>query len=516
MTRKEQIGQRLVTGFPGTELTDDYKRMVRDHKIANVTLFRENIESCAQLRRICGEIQSLVREETGHAAFITIDQEGGVVSRLPSDGVNVPGAMAVAATKDPENAYRAGLLTGRQLRSLGVNFDFAPVADVNINPANPVIGARSYGDDPREVGRYVCRMFQGLSDGGVLSSAKHFPGHGDTDVDSHLALPKVDKSRDELEKAELVPFRMAIKAGVPAIMTTHILFPQIEPEYLPATMSRRILTGLLRGELGYDGLIVSDCMEMQAIRDYFGTVKGAVAALGAGVDMVLITHSTLLSGEAAVEAEKALMEGRLDPDEMERSAGRILALKEKWADGHSDAKAAAFDRDEARAESLAMLQKTITEVSRPRTGAVSCGERPLCIGCSSFRSSLVGNVDDGRDNLFGILMAELLGGDHADMTVEPDGERIARLVAEAADHTAAVVGLCEGRRYEGQRRLVKALADARIPVIAVSLRSPYDLAGLPETVWALAAYEYSPDSIRAAAKVIKKETVPTGRLPVRL
>ena len=273
MTRKEQIGQRLVTGFPGTELTDDYKRMVRDHKIANVTLFRENIESCAQLRRICGEIQSLVREETGHAAFITIDQEGGVVSRLPSDGVNVPGAMAVAATKDPENAYRAGLLTGRQLRSLGVNFDFAPVADVNINPANPVIGARSYGDDPREVGRYVCRMFQGLSDGGVLSSAKHFPGHGDTDVDSHLALPKVDKSRDELEKAELVPFRMAIKAGVPAIMTTHILFPQIEPEYLPATMSRRILTGLLRGELGYDGLIVSDCMEMQAIRDYFGTVK---------------------------------------------------------------------------------------------------------------------------------------------------------------------------------------------------------------------------------------------------
>ena len=544
MTLKEQIGQRLMTGFHGTELTDEYRRVVREHKIANVILFRENIESCAQLKRICGEIQKLVREETGHGALIAIDQEGGVVSRLPADGVNVPGAMAIAATGDPENAYKAGLLTGRQLRALGVNFDFAPVADVNTSAANPVIGTRSYGDDPAEAGRYACEMARGLADGGVLSSAKHFPGHGDTDVDSHLALPKVDKSREELEKAELVPFRMAVAAGIPAIMTTHILFPQIEPEYLPATMSRRILTGLLRGEMGFDGLIVSDCMEMMAIKNHFGTVNGTVTAMGAGVDVVLISHDTLLGGEAAEAAAQAVADGRLDAAEMERSAARVMEYKKKWVDGKKaqggqtpaageepqagqkvsesgeeaaqDREPAAFDFAAARAESLAMLQKTITEVHRPAGGTIDYGKTPLCIGCRSYRSSLVGNVDGDRSNLFGVLMAELLGGEAADMTVDPDEERIAELVKQAKGHTAAVIGLCEGHRHPGQQKLVRALAEAGVPVIAVSLRAPYDLAGLPDTVWSLAAFEYSEDSVRAAAKCIKKEAAASGRLPVKL
>lgn len=519
MTRKEQIGQRLMTGFCGTELTDEYRRMVREYKIANVILFRENIESCAQLKRICGEIQQLVRQETGHGAFIAVDQEGGTVSRMPADGVNVPGAMAVAATGDPENAYRAGLLTGRQLRTLGVNFDFAPVADVNTNSANPVIGARSYGDDPQKAGTYVCRMVQGLSDGGVLSSAKHFPGHGDTDVDSHLDLPKVDKSREELEKAELKPFRMAIAAGVPAIMTTHILFPQIEPEYRPATMSRRILTGILREELGFEGLIVSDCMEMLAIKNHFGTVEGTVAAMGAGVDLVLITHDTLLGGEAAQAVEQAVADGVLDAAEMERSAERILAYKRRWADGlegQTGGAAPEFDFASARAESLAMLQKTITEVSRPASGSVPPGSSPLCVGCRSYRSSLVGNADGGRSNLFGVLMAELLGGEAADMTVEPDEAKIAEIVAAAKVHSSAVVGLCEGHLHPGQQKLVRALAEAGVPTIAVSLRAPYDLAGLPGEVASFAAFEYSEDSIRAVARCIKQETAASGRLPVKL
>lgn len=158
MDLREQIGQRLVTGFPGTELTEDFRRMVREYKISNVILFRENITDCAQLKQLCGEIQALVRRETGHGAFITADQEGGLVTRLPGDAVNVPGAMAIAATGDPENAYRAGLLTGRELRALGVNFDLAPSVDVNSNPENPVIGARSYGDTPQQVSRYANRM----------------------------------------------------------------------------------------------------------------------------------------------------------------------------------------------------------------------------------------------------------------------------------------------------------------------------------------------------------------------
>lgn len=513
MTLQEQIGQRLVTGFPGTELTDDFRRVVREDKIANVILFRENIESCAQLRRICAEIQRLVREATGHGAFITIDQEGGTVTRLPADAVNVPGAMAIAATGDAENAYRAGLLTGRELRALGVNFDLAPSVDVNNNPKNPVIGARSYGDEPGTVSRYAARMIQGLLDGGVLCSAKHFPGHGDTDADSHLALPCVDKSREALEQTELAPFRAAVAAGVPAVMTTHILFPQLEPGGVPATMSRRIMTGLLREDMGFDGLIISDCMEMRAIKDHFGTVNGVIAAMAAGVDLVFVTHDTLLGGEAARAAAQAVADGRLDAAEMEASARRILAYKEKWADG---AAAGEFDFDAARAENEAMLQATITEVHRPASGAPALGGSPLCIGCPAYRTSLVGNVDDGNANLFGSEMARALHGEAAAMTADPDGAEIAALVEAAKGHSCAVVGTINAYLRTGQRRLVEALAAAGVPTVAVALRAPYDLARLPESVWAIAAFEYTPESLRAVARVLRGEAKATGTLSVKL
>ena len=278
LTLKAMIGQRLVAGFPGYEITDALRSVVKEYKVGNIILFAENVRDCAQLRRLCAQLQELIRGETGLPAFITIDQEGGVVSRLGEDAAVVPGAMCVSATGNPHNAWTAGYITGRELAALGVNFDLAPVMDVNSNPQNPVIGVRSYGDTPETVARFGVEMIRGLREGGVLSCAKHFPGHGDTAVDSHLSLPRVDKSLAELEACELIPFRAAIEAGVPAVMTTHILFPQLEPDGVPATMSRRIITGLLKERLGFQGLVVSDCMMMQAIEKYFGTVNGVVAA----------------------------------------------------------------------------------------------------------------------------------------------------------------------------------------------------------------------------------------------
>ena len=254
MTDLERIGQRLVTGFPGTALTPELVQVVKEYKIGNIILFRENIASADQLRTLCADLQTLIRSETGHDAFIMIDQEGGAVTRLPESCINVPGSMALAATGDPETTYLAGKLTGEELRSLGVNFNLAPSVDVNCNPANPIIGVRSYGDTPATVAKYAAGMIRGLQDGGVLCLAKHFPGHGDTSLDSHLTLPCVDKPRDELERMELAPFRAAIADGVPAIMTAHILFPALDDSGVPATMSRRIVTGLLRGEMSFTAL----------------------------------------------------------------------------------------------------------------------------------------------------------------------------------------------------------------------------------------------------------------------
>ncbi len=213
MTLERMTGQRLVVGFPGYEIPKELRELVREYYVGNIILFAENIRDNAQLKRLCGELQELVREATGLPAFITIDQEGGVVSRLGADAAVVPSAMCVSATGEPRNAYLAGLITGRELSALGVNFDLAPVMDVNSNPHNPVIGVRSYGDAPETVSRYGVEMIRGLTEGGVLSCAKHFPGHGDTALDSHLSLPRVDKTLEELESCELAPFRAAIEAG---------------------------------------------------------------------------------------------------------------------------------------------------------------------------------------------------------------------------------------------------------------------------------------------------------------
>lgn len=510
MTLQEMIGQRLMTGFPGTEMSDEFRQAVHTYKIGNVILFKENVESCQQLKKLCEDIQELVRRETGHSAFIAIDQEGGVVSRLQEDGVNIPGAMALGATENPENAYHATKLIGRELRFLGPNFNFAPTVDVNSNPHNPVIGVRSYGDDPRKVGQFAAQAVRGYSDGGVLCTAKHFPGHGDTNQDSHLALPCVDKSLEELEQVELVPFRAAVDAGIGAVMTAHILFPQLEPEKVPATMSRRILQGILRQKLGFRGIIVSDCMQMQAIASHYGTVEGTLAAFRAGVDLVEITHNATLCGQAAQAALEAAQNGQLDLTEMEQSVERILQAKARWAEGTTDS----FDFGKARRESFALLESTITQLNRPEE--ISLGDSPLCIGCPTYRVSLVGNLDNEDENPFGQQMAKELGGTAAAMSQDPDEAQIQALISRAKEHSSAVVGTYNGHLRSGQLKLVRELAQAGVPTVAVALRNPYDLRELPQSVWAIAAYEYSPESIRAVAKVLRGELVPTGKLPVRM
>lgn len=512
MTLQEKIGQRLMTGFSGTEIPEEFRQAVKKHKIGNVVLFEDNVRDCAQLKQLCRDIQDLIRQETGHSAFIAIDQEGGIVTRLPQGAVNVPGAMALGAAGDPENAYRAGLLIGREMRALGANFNFAPTVDVNCNAANPVIGIRSYSDDPHVVAEFAARSVQGLMEGGVLCSAKHFPGHGDTDRDSHLSLPYVDKSMEELERLELVPFKAAIEAGVTAVMTAHIVFPQIEPDGVPATMSRRIMQGILREKLGFRGIIVSDSMGMAAIRSHFGVNAGMLAAFKAGVDLVEIAHQPQWCAEAAASLLEAAEAGELNLEEMDESVNRILEAKKRWID---DMPAWDFDYEAAAEESRIMLEQTITEVSRPASGALKL-ENPLCIGCKPYRASLVGNVEQGKGNPFGDQMAQELGGVSADMEQNPSPEAIAALVEQAKHHGSAVVGTMNANANPGQLALIRALADSGIPTVVVALRVPYDLRDLPENVWAIAAYESSPECIRAVAKVLRGELQPTGKLPVRL
>lgn len=510
---RRKIGQRIVAGFPGPAMSPEFVELVRRHKVANVILFRANVEDRAQLRRLCGEIQELVRRETGAPAFITIDQEGGMVTRLSPDCANVPGAMALSAGGGEEDALRAGRVTGRQLRALGVNFDLAPDMDVNSNPANPVIGVRSYSDDPARVARMGTAMMRGLLEEGVLCCAKHFPGHGDTDVDSHLGLPKVDKSLEELERTELVPFTAAIRAGIPGVMSSHILFPQLEPEGKPATMSRRIMTDLLRRKLGFEGLVVSDCMQMQAIQKFYGTVNGVVQAVKAGVDLVFVSHDAALAGQAAEALLEELNAGKLDRAELDASVDRILAYKERYAleplplEECGTPEQMAFVRE--------ALDRSMTVVHSPAGGMPALGAAPLFVGCRAFRPTEASNSEDASFS-FAETLAARLGGRALVTTPDPDEGEIGQALELAKEASCVVLGSYNGHLKPGQRAMAWALAGCGRPMIQVALRNPYDLADTPEQVWALAAYEYTPQSLDAVCRVLAGRLRPAGVLPVKL
>ncbi|MHC1692121.1 MAG: beta-N-acetylhexosaminidase [Sphaerochaetaceae bacterium] len=509
-----KIGQRLVSGFPGTSMSGDFIDLVKTRKVGNVILFAHNIESKTQLLQLCCAIQKLVREQTGHEAFIAIDQEGGMVTRLSEDATNIPGAMAIAATGNPVNAYRAGLITARELRALGVNFNLAPVMDVNSNKNNPVIGVRSYGDTTRTVSHFGVQMIKGLTDGGVLCAAKHFPGHGDTDVDSHLGLPMVDKSLAELEQNDLAPFKAAIGMDVPGIMSSHILFPQLEPGKIPATMSRTILTGILKERMGFHGLVLSDCMEMGAISDYYGSVNGAVAAIQAGVDLVFISHTAPLAAQAADAIQAALTSGRLDLAEMDRSVEKILRYKERVARlpaMESDIVGCAAHRD-AIAQ---MMAESITQVHTPIQGQPDLGSNPWFVGCRPFRATNASSMLENQVTFAGYL-ADALGGKATVTPFDPTEEEILQLTKEAQGHSCIVVGLYNGHLNKGQLSLTNCLAKTGIPTIAVALRNPYDLAYLAKNIHSIAAYEYTRLSLDAIAQVLSKKREAPGVLSVKI
>ena len=270
-------------------------------------------------------------------------------------------------------------------------------------------------------------------------------------------------------------------------------------------------TGLLRGEMSFTGLVTSDCMEMQAVQKFFGSVNGVLAAMNAGVDLVLLSHTTLLSGEAAKAAAEALQSGKLDRKEMEESVDRILAAKAKLA----AVPAAAFDAEQAAALNDKLLRATITEVHVPKAGRPNVGGHPLCLGCQVYRTGLVGNVVDDVQQSFPVMMAKALGGDGFTTPIDPSEDEIYEWVRRAESYTSIVIGTYNGHLHPQQLELTKALAEhSGKPVIVVALRNPYDLFPLPESVYPLAAYEYTVRSTAAVADVLLGRHAATGRLPI--
>ena len=327
MASRWQPGQLLFAGFAGGELPDDLSALIGAGRVGGVVLFARNIASPAQLRALVAALHD--RAPADAPLCVSIDQEGGRVQRLRAPWTEWPPMRRLGERGSPADSEALGRALGRELADLRIDLDFAPVVDVDTNPANPVIGDRSFSRDPGEVARHAVAFTQGLQSQGVAACAKHFPGHGDTSVDSHLDLPRVDHDRERLARVELLPFRAVAASGVASVMTSHVCMTRLDPD-LPATLSPRVLA-LLREEIGYSGLVFSDDLEMRAIADRFAPREVARGALAAGVDALLVCSRADLRDEVLATLESA-------PDPLlEASLGRMTAFKRAWAGGRRGA-----------------------------------------------------------------------------------------------------------------------------------------------------------------------------------
>ncbi len=505
-------GHKLVAGFEGTRLPEDMVRLIKEHKVSNIILFRRNIISGDQLKQLCEEIQSLVYKETGTAALITIDQEGGSVSRLPGGHTVFPSQMAVAASGKPENAFESARLTGLQLKEYGVNFNLAPVMDLNLNPDNPVIGTRSFSDRPSVAASYGAESIKGYKEAGILCSAKHFPGHGDTAVDSHSGLPVVDKSLDEMQATELLSFKAAVKGGVPAVMMSHILYPKLQKNPLPATMSRDIITGLLKEKMSFTGLVISDCMMMDAILKYYGTVEGCVASAKAGIDLIFVSHDPALAAKAAEGIRDMILSNGIIEEEALASEQKVLAAKAQLAD---------IDRPSLTEEEKYAMRIKAASIAKEAICLVnadslpSLGSKPLFIGMPAAKASQASD-DVTRLISFPRALSDALGGDRYELDKEMSESDIPLILSAAGNADAAILGVQGIRLSQAEEKLLNALRGIGKPVICVALRTPYPLSRLPQGVAGLAVFDYSEDSLNALTETFRSETAPSGQMPVRL
>ncbi|NIM07337.1 MAG: beta-N-acetylhexosaminidase [Armatimonadetes bacterium] len=485
---RQRLGQLLVVGFDGTEVNGNVRARLADIRPAGVILFARNLIEPQQVRRLTADLQAAA-EELGIGPFVIgIDHEGGAIVRMGEPLTAFSGNLALGAAGSLDLAGRQAHAMAEELLALGFNWNFAPCVDVNSNPRNPVIGVRSFGDDPSRVAEFGGAMIGGFQSRGVIACAKHFPGHGDTEVDSHIGLPRVSRSIEELREVEWIPFQAAIAAEVASIMTAHVVFPALEAER-PATVSRRIITGLLREEMDFDGVVVSDALEMAGLADSIGVAEGAVACINAGVDLALACNSVEVQDEALAALQQAFERGEIAPETVAEALKRVDEMKQRFLLQHPDVSLSRVGCKEHRE-----LEK---EIAAAGVTLLRDDEGLLPIGGSTISISSA-----GIDKWVLSPLKDVLSGKYelAD--------------ASTAMGTNLLITCNLHRRKESIPGLRKMLGDCpRTILLAVGY--PEDCRLLPEARTALATYGSRPASLKAAAAVLLGEAHARGKLPLK-
>ncbi|HHY18938.1 MAG TPA: beta-N-acetylhexosaminidase [Firmicutes bacterium] len=517
MTLEEKVGQMLLLGVPGTYITNSARSAILELNAGGLVLFAGNLTTVDQARDFTSRLQAeAMKTKWQIPLLITADEEGGLVSRMPAGMVTMPGNMALGATRSELLVQKAYYHTGRQLRALGINMNLAPVLDVNNNPQNPVIGLRSFGSDPVLVGNMGVAALEGLKKANVGSIVKHFPGHGDTATDSHLALPIVRKGKDQLAKMELYPFKQALDYGAMAVMTAHIEFPAlIGGKNLPATLSQEILTGILRANWGYDGVICTDDLTMSAIANYFGFQDAVVLAVKAGVDQVLIVGDINRQKEAKQAIIDAVNRGEISEARITKSVERIFLLKSELnlnpgkipelLDPKKEANDAQKVALDVALNSVTMI-KNDGELLKPKQKVLLAVVDGKLMGASGRDGTTIGYL----------LQRELVnrgfGVEVIDISSRPSLSQQQQVLSRAASVDSVVV-LSRNASNEQAQVIQKLLHK---PLITVALQNPYDILKYPDVKVHLLTYGYTEASLKALVSILTGENKAIGQLPVKL
>jgi beta-N-acetylhexosaminidase len=515
MTTEQKVGQLFLVYFDGTNLSPDLEKMITEYHVGGIIIFPHNLNTLSDLAMLISDAQQAAAgHEPQIPLFVAADQEGWPIWRLPNGATVFPSNMALGATHSTEDARLMAQVMAEEMIALGINMNLAPVMDVNSNPANPIIGTRSFGSSPDLVSRLGTAMIETYQSHGIVATAKHFPGHGDTSVDSHLELPTIEHDLGRLNAVELPPFQAAISGGVDCIMTAHVHVPALhgEPDR-PATLSAPILQGLLRKQMGFQGLIATDSLGMLGITSRYDLPTATVLAFEAGVDLLLFGHDPghpPSEQRAAYEKLLNLVEhGSITMNRLDDSVRRILRVKLRRGILHGQ------EEDLDRTLESIGVPDHLAAARRVALDSITLvrdedGLLPLTPEASMLVIYPRGGAGLGQAILHRAPHTTLF-----EVSEDPTWQEVIHAMDRAGRAELVIVGTRNVRQHPDQAQLVQTLLGER-RLVVVALDSPYDLSSYPEASTYLATYGRAPVSLEALAEALFGAEAPRGRLPVEL
>lgn len=529
MSLKNKIGQLLMVGFKGKKINDHIKNMIEEYKIGGIIYFARNISNPGQIKELSNNLQQLALNETGIPLFISTDEEGGIVRRV--DGMTpFPGLMSLGAADSYKLTEKIAEKKAKQLKYLGINFNLSPVLDVNNNRDNPIIGVRSFGAQAEKVAAHGSYYIKGLQKH-IMACGKHFPGHGDTSKDSHLDLPVIRHDLSHLEKIELKPFKKAIQAGINSIMVAHLSFPALTgKEKVPATLSSQILTDLLKDRLGFYNLIITDCMEMNAITRTYGTAEGAVRTIKAGSDQVLISHTQDRQINAFKKLFSAVKKGEIKENRIDKSLSKILKLKKGII---NTTKYSNFNQKKFK-KYLKEGSVTAKEVSERGITFLNDYQRYLPLKPLKDKKILVIDITENKKSPVENIKKKS-GWHNRDLLIKRLKEsgfavkkifknsfkRISKEISKSEKeenyffnrYSAILILIEDFNEKSSEHELINDIANLNIKSLVISQSNPYSALKIKKT-GVILLYDNSPIHINTVVEIIMGNKKPKGELPI--